>query len=60
METTITADKRKITDWINSLEDKTLLDKIKQLMTESKPKVYYSEEEARKISKDKIAEWFGK
>lgn len=60
METTLTDSKREITDWINSIEDKNLLDKIALLMNESKSRTYYTEEEARKISKEKIAQWFGK
>lgn len=60
METTLTDSKRKITDWVNSIEDKSLLDKILLLMNENKYGRYYTEEEARKISKAKIAEWFGK
>jgi hypothetical protein len=60
METTLTDSKREITDWINSIEDKNLLDKIVLLMNESKSRTYYTEEEARKISKEKIAQWFGK
>ena len=60
METTLIDSKRKITDWVNSIEDENLLNKIIEMMKESKSKRYYSEEEARKISKAKIAQWFGK
>ena len=57
METTLIDSKRKITDWINSIEDEKLLNKI---MEERKSKRYYTEAAAREISKAKIAQWFGK
>lgn len=60
MSITLTAEKQRITEWINSLEDEETLHQITLLMNKSKSKKYYSEEEARKISKAKIAEWFGK
>lgn len=60
METTLADNKRKIAAWIESIEDEHLLEKILLLMKESKSERYYTEEEARKISKAKIAEWFGK
>jgi hypothetical protein len=60
MKAEITADKKEIIEWVSTLEDKNLIDKITQLMKESKPKQYFTEAEARKISKEKIAQWFGK
>lgn len=60
METTLADNKRKIAAWIESIEDERLLEKVLLLMKESKSERYYTEEEARKISKTKIAEWFGK
>ena len=59
METTLIDSKRKITDWINSIEDESLLNKIMEMMKDSKfendeKKVAFEREFAKGISRDEL------
>jgi uncharacterized membrane protein len=59
METTLTDSKRKITDWVNSIEEESLLDKIMQMMkecklTEDEKKVAFDCEFAKGIFRDEL------
>lgn len=53
MERTMATDKQKITDWVNRLEDKQLLNKVKQLMYESYDAAFI----ATLSDEEKVAYW---
>ena len=54
MDTNIAINKLELTKWIIDLEDKNILDEIMQLMKHKKETHFYTEEEARRISQEKI------
>jgi len=51
---TLTMEKRKITTWINSLQDKNVLDQIIKLMNST---VFDAEYESKLSDKEKIEYW---
>lgn len=55
--TTLAAEKQKITTWINSLEDKHILDQIAQLMNQSNKPPYDPVYEATLSDEEKVAYW---
>ena len=58
MKTTLEVNKRKVTDWVNALEDEKLLDKVLQLMSESSTKPRYDAAYAATLTdEEKIAYW---
>ena len=57
MDTNVAINKLELTKWIINLEDKNVLDEIMRLMKNKKETHFYSEEEARRISKEKISKW---
>ncbi|MFT4156038.1 hypothetical protein [Parafilimonas sp.] len=60
MDTSVAINKLELTKWIIDLEDKNVLDEIMRLMKHKKERHFYSEEEARRISQEKIAKWANK
>ena len=59
METTLINSKRKITDWVNSIEDESLLNKIMEMMKDNKlvddeKKVAFEHEFAKGITRDEL------
>lgn len=53
METTLAEKKKKITDWVNNLEDNQLVDKLDALMTQEK-KIAFEKEFEMGISGDEL------
>jgi hypothetical protein len=66
METQTTTQKQELIDWISTIEDVEVLKELNNIKKhatfnfEEEFKKGISSEEARKLSKDKIREWWGK
>ena len=53
----IESKKKKITDWINSVEDKQILDQIIEIIDKTEKTAYDAEFEATLSGKEKIEYW---
>ncbi len=60
MDSNVAINKLELTKWIIDLEDENILDEIMRLMKYKKETHFYTEEEARHISQEKIAKWANK
>ena len=57
MESTLAEKKKKITDWVNGLDDKKLLNQIIELSNQSEQPIYDPAYEASLSGKEKIEYW---
>ncbi len=57
METSLAEKKKRITDWVNGLDDKKLLNQIIELSNQSEQPIYDPTYEATLSGKDKIEYW---
>ena len=57
METKLAEEKKKITDWVNNVNDKRILDQFLELINQTENPIYDPDYEATLSGKEKIEYW---